>query len=398
MSEKPLVLVVDDEAGIRNALKRYLTKAGYEVHAEDDGAKAFDAVQRLYPKLVLLDVMMPQVDGFSALEEIRKRYSAEEIPVLMATALDDKEHIIRAMRLGANDYTDKPFNMVELLERVAKNIRKDAVSAGDHVGPYQVLEQIGTGGAGTVFSAVEEMTQRKVAVKVLSSQLVADSEFVARFLREAKVGASIDHPNVVQIYTAGRVGASYYISMELVEGEDLFNIANRKPMSLVRALDVARQIALGLEELQRHELIHRDIKPENILLGDDGRVRITDFGLAREVFSEEQVTAHGMAVGTLPYISPEQLLGKVDYRSDIYSLGATLFYTLTGVPPFSNDDTTSEIIRRKFLAPPRVRDRLANTPGPVDDWVASLMATDVEERPQTYGEIIAQLDVLMASS
>ena len=101
-----------------------------------------------------------------------------------------------------------------------------------------------------------------------------------------------------------------------------------------------------------------------------------------------------MAVGTLPYISPEQLVGKVDYRSDIYSLGATIFYTLTGVPPFSNDDTTSEIIRRKFLAPPRVRDRLVNTPEPVDAFVASLMATDVEERPQTYGEIIAQLDIL----
>ncbi|MCP4503772.1 MAG: protein kinase [Deltaproteobacteria bacterium] len=395
---KGKILIVDDEAGVRGALKRYLKRAGYLCFEAANGIEAETRIEEVSPDLMIMDVLMPERDGFETLEVVRKKYSDKELPILMATALDQTDHVIRAMRLGANDYTVKPFDMKELFERIDKNIRKTEFNAGDAVDDLEIMERIGTGGAGNVYRAKEAITERVVAMKVLNAELTTDEEFVARFLREARTAASIHHPNVVGIYSAGRIGDSHYIVMELIEGEDLFAVANRLPMPTEKALEIADDISAGLEELHKNDIIHRDIKPENILISVDGRAVITDFGLARTVFSDEQITTHGMAVGTLPYISPEQLLGKVDKRSDLYSLGATLFFALVGEPPFSNTEATSDIIRKKFLQPPLCTDFLPDLPKEVSGFVASLMATEADDRPQDFSEVRTQLKAMRSKN
>jgi len=394
---KGTILLVDDEAYIRGALGRYLKRAGYTIVEADSGEAALEQVQKGVPDLLVMDVMMPGMDGFETLTALRKQHTDKELPVIMATALDESDHIITAMRAGANDYTVKPFDMKELLERVEKNLKKRELDSGDTVDNYEILERIGTGGAGNVYRAKEAITERYVAIKVLNAELTGDEEFVARFLREARTAASIRHPNVVAVHAAGRIGDSHYICMELIEGEDLFAVANRIPMPAGKAMEIADDIAGGLQELHRHDIIHRDIKPENILVDIRGRALITDFGLARNVFSNEEITAHGMAVGTLPYISPEQLLGKVDKRSDIYSLGATLFYALCGEPPFSQAEATSDIIRKKFLQPPLCHEFLPDVPADVSHFVGSLMATEADDRPQDFDEIRTQIKALSST-
>lgn len=388
------ILIVDDEEMVRKAMARNLSRAGFEVMTAANGAEALSELQQSRPNIVLLDVMMPGDDGFAVLEKIRALHSYADLPIIMSTACDARADILKALRLGANDFAPKPVRIPELLDTIERNLRRDTIDVGDRIANYTVRSHLGQGGAGSVYRCEEDVTGRQVAVKVLTPDLTGDAEFVARFLREAKVAAAISHPNVVSVYGAGRLGSTYFIGLELVDGDDLFNLGARGGLPENEAISIAIDVAKGLQELSKHGIIHRDVKPENILVSKAGQAKITDFGLARPVFSDDNITAQGMAVGTLPYIAPEQLLGKVDKRSDIYALGATLFFALAGHSPFSNDESTSELVKKKFHTPPSPTDVNPRVSAPAAEACQWLMTPEADRRPQNFDEIITRLQAL----
>src|ERR671920_289215 len=204
-------------------------------------------------------------------------------------------------------------------------------------GRYLIIRKLGSGGMADVYLAEDQELGRRVAIKILDDRHAADEQFVERFRREAQNAASLNHPNIVSIFDRGQAEDTYYIAMEFLDGRTLKELLIRNgPTPIPIAIDYARQILSALSFAHRHGIVHRDIKPHNIVVGADGRLKVTDFGIARSGAS--QMTEAGSIVGKAQYLSPEQARGApVDPRSDIYSLGVVLYEMLTGKVPFTGD-------------------------------------------------------------
>src|SRR3989475_7844542 len=202
---------------------------------------------------------------------------------------------------------------------------------------YKVVRKLGAGGMADVYLAEDQELGRPVAIKILNDRHAQDDQFVERFRREAKNAASLSHPNIVSIYDRGEAEGSYYIAMEYLDGRTLKELLVRNgPPPIPIAIDYARQILSALAFAHRNGIVHRDIKPHNIVVGGDGRLKVTDFGIARSGAS--QMTEVGSIVGTAQYLSPEQARGSpVDQTSDLYSVGVVLYELLTGQVPFTGD-------------------------------------------------------------
>lgn len=212
---------------------------------------------------------------------------------------------------------------------------------------YEILEQVGGGGMALVYRARDIYLNRVVAVKILREQFTSDEEFVARFRREAQAVASLSHSNIVSIYDVGHERNTYYLVMEMVEGRNLKELIKEKgPFPLERAVDIAKQICDALEHAHEHRIIHRDIKPHNIIITNGGRVKVTDFGIARAV-STATVTHTGNILGSVHYFSPEQARGEIaDEKSDIYSLGVVIYEMVTGALPFEGESPISIALKK----------------------------------------------------
>ncbi len=264
---------------------------------------------------------------------------------------------------------------------------------GQSFGKCLLLDVIGRGGMGTVYLGEHLFLRRRVAIKVLSRDLSADPEEVARFEREAVNAARLDHPNIVRIWDVDEHDGRPFIVMELVEGEDLGDLLLRHPrLSPERAARIVREVALALEHAHGKGIVHRDITPGNILLGRDGRVKITDFGLALEADRAED-SRDGTVTGTPHYLAPEQARGlAADGRSDLYSLGVTLYEMLTGERPF--EGASPESIVRKHLEParPSARSRRAGLPKALSAVVARMTALQPADRYATARDLRRDLD------
>src|SRR6266581_4659499 len=221
-------------------------------------------------------------------------------------------------------------------------------------GRYRILRKLGTGGMANVYLAEDEVLGRRVAIKILNDRHAGDDQFVERFRREAKNAAGLSHPNIVSIYDRGEAEGTYYIAMEYLDGRSLKElIIARGPAPIHLAVDYARQILAAIRFAHRHGIVHRDIKPHNVLVDGEGRLKVTDFGIARAGVS--QMTEAGSIIGTAQYLSPEQAKGApVDQTSDLYSVGVVLYELLTGVVPFSGD-TPVEIAMRALAKEPSER-------------------------------------------
>ena len=236
---------------------------------------------------------------------------------------------------------------------------KEKTHITDHGFPeipgYEIVSLIGKGGMGEVYRAVKKSSQVDIALKILPEKLSRDRQFVKRFLREANIIVGLDHPNIVRGYEAGKAGGHYYIAMEYVAGNSLAELLDMvRQLPETYALCIAVQVGEALEHASRRDLLHRDVKPGNILLGPGDHVLLADFGLARFVSSDStRLTQPGMAIGTVSYLSPEQARGEqdIDTRTDVYSLGATLFHTVVGLRPFRGK-TPMEILHKVLTEPP----------------------------------------------
>ena len=259
---------------------------------------------------------------------------------------------------------------------------------------YSLVSKLGEGGMGTVFKAVHELTGREVAIKVLPPHLSADEEYRRRFLREARAAAALNHKNITKVNDAGEQNGLYYIVMEYVDGENLTNIVSASgPLETEYALSVAREVALGLAHAHANGIVHRDIKPDNIMLNLKREAKITDMGLAKKLKLAEEgpdITQDGMILGTPKYMSPEQILRpeSVDFRTDIYSLGATLYSMLTGSAPFDSEIST-EVIASLIGEPPRYP---RSMPRPVVRLLKALMAKKPDRRPSSAQDVVAMID------
>ena len=217
---------------------------------------------------------------------------------------------------------------------------------------YDFVRKLGSGGMADVYLANDRLLGRQVAVKVLSSRFAHDEQFVERFRREASSAASLNHPNIVQIYDRGEAEGTYYIAMEYLEGRSLKEIiVEHAPLSPDFLTSISVQILEALRAAHSRDVIHRDIKPQNIIVDNDGRVKVTDFGIAR-AGSVSTMTEAGSVLGTAHYLSPEQAQGQpVEAASDLYSLGVVMYEMATGKLPFDGDSPVSIAMQHVHAQP-----------------------------------------------
>jgi DNA-binding response OmpR family regulator len=489
----PAILVVDDNQLNRDMLSRRLQREGYEVLLARDGREALACLDRADCDLVLLDMMMPQMNGLEVLARIRATRSLVELPVVVVTAKGQSEDMVAALNLGANDYVTKPFEFPVLLARVQNHLlvrrnsrpalaaaaasapgrrpdgpqdlprrgrpddtaggmteagstagpltpvpvgeraggsthdrpltraRSEPVPAAPARGPavqtlagYEVLGEIGRGGMGVVYKARHVRMNRLVALKVINKEHLGGARTIQRFYREIQAAAQLSHPNIVMAFDAGQYEDTHYFAMEYVEGVDLSRLVRQHgPLPVKHACSFVTQAARGLQHAYERGLVHRDVKPSNLFVACSGEggslppldrsvVKILDLGLALLYETGEPseaasgLTRDGRVVGTADYMAPEQWMNahKVDVRADLYALGGTFYYLLTGQPPFPGAEPMEKMLKHHLDEPTPVEKRRPEVPALVLATVRRLMAKKPDQRFQQPSEVVEALKAI----
>ncbi|MDD3119487.1 MAG: serine/threonine-protein kinase [Victivallales bacterium] len=272
--------------------------------------------------------------------------------------------------------------------------------AGMELAGFRLVRKLGEGGMGEVWLAEQLAMSRQVALKILSPKLVRDADFIRRFDHEIHIAGKLRHPNIITAYDAGHVQGLYYLAMFYVDGVELADrLKTDKIIPEKMALHLARDVADALDYAwSEFKILHRDIKPSNIMIDKNGRGMLMDMGISKSLIEDFSMTISGTVVGTPYYISPEQARGdkSVDFHSDIYSLGATLYHVLTGKTPF--DGATTLVIMTKHvtdrLKPPReLNPRLSPA---VNHLICNMMAKDWRERPKSWQQVVRDIDLVLA--
>jgi Flp pilus assembly protein TadD len=265
---------------------------------------------------------------------------------------------------------------------------------GENVGAYRIVEQLGSGGMATVYKAYHAALDRYVAIKVLHPAFKADSGFLARFQREARVVARLEHPHIVPVYDFSEHKGSPYLVMRFIEGETLKARLEREQLTLSEILDIIRPVGQALTYAHERGVLHRDVKPSNVLLAHDGGVFLTDFGLARIVQAGESSLTRDAMVGTPYYISPEQAIGKseLDPRTDIYSFGVVLYELFTGRVPFQADTPFAVIHDHIYTPLPLPTSVNPNLPAALERVLLKAMAKEPNDRYDAAVEMVAAVE------
>jgi CheY-like chemotaxis protein len=394
------VVVADDSSVMRKTIARTLGDSGYEVVGQaSNGQEAIEEFRRKRPDLLVLDICMPVMGGLDALRVIHSEDPSAR--VLMSSAIAEVCTIGKSLREGAVGYVTKPFKQHQLLDAVyalfhdgdlgTGTLQEDDSSPLDvsNLGGYRVGKLLGEGGMAVVCEGIDCNLDRKIALKVIRDALAGNVDFVVQFLEEARAVARVNHPNVVSVYSAGSDRGKHFFAMELLPGPDLQALVTRDgPMAPPRALQCLHQGARGLSAAHRQGLIHCDVKPSNLVFGSDGQVVVTDFGIARRIAGDDG-PATSVIVGTPSFMAPEQVLGTpVDHRTDIYCLGATLYFLLTGEPPYSGQRKEAVALCHLHNPVPELTGELA----PLNPLLTRLMAKIPDERPADYDAVLAALD------
>ena len=285
----------------------------------------------------------------------------------------------------------KPFTQIECPHCKSK------LNVPAMLGPFMLLDVLGTGGMGAVYRAMDQSLGRFVAIKVMKKQLGDDQKLIESFLREARAAAALNHANIVQIYSCGEQSGQPYIAMELVSGGRLdLMMEGGTQIDESRLLEIALDVAKGLSAANEVNLVHGDIKPANILFDKHGVAKIVDFGLAQFVNRSQE---KGEIWGTPYYISPERARGgKADHRSDIYSLGATLYHALSGKPPFDGPTASDVVVARLRQPVPDILELRPDLNKITVDLINRMMAADVSVRYPTSASLLADMRDALAAA
>lgn len=435
MEPKAHLLVVDDDEANRDMLSRRLERRGFAVDTAAGGWAGLQRVAEGDVDLVLLDIMMPEMDGLEVLRHLRRDHPQSELPVIMVSAKDANDDVVRALDLGANDYITKPITDFSIVvARVQKELRTTAAlrmraereedettsgavpsptappSTAGRLGPGQVLaeryqlgEPIGSGNFGTVYRGRHLELGLPVAIKVLKTQMGQDEESLARFRAEGRSACLVQHPSAVTVFDFGITDAGVaYMVMELLDGHSLAEeLRESERLGPGRLAEIVPSVCAVLDTAHSRGIVHRDVKPENIFLQraslegtgmGESQVKVLDFGIAKLIgqrVSEENLTAEGFILGTPAFMAPERLRNQpYDGRSDVYSLGATLYQLLSGRLPFRPDrgDPMAVLMMHLNDEPKPLVEVAADVPSRLAAVVDRCLAKDPAERP-LLGEI-----------
>src|SRR3954463_10634155 len=258
---------------------------------------------------------------------------------------------------------------------------------------YLIGPRIARGGMATVYEATDLRLDRTVAVKVMHPGLGDDDEFAARFVAEARAAAKLSHPNVVSVFDQGNDDGTVFLAMELIPGHTLRDtIGKEAPLSPGRALALLEPVVSALAAAHRAGLVHRDVKPENVLIADDGRIKVADFGLAKAVSATTQHTATGVLIGTVSYVAPELVVeGRSDARADVYAVGVIMYELLTGHKPHEGETPIQVAYKHVHEDVPPPSREVPDIPDNIDALVARDTARDREQRPAAAGVLLHHL-------
>ena len=399
------ILVVEDDAVMREFISRSLTSHGYDVSTAHSGEDALRQLRARRMAIVIADIRMPIMDGFSFARALRHETVIDQPDIIFVSSLDEREQYRNAMHVGAADFLVKPFKSQEIVDAVARCLvtREERsmtvqlpASDGDsgnmpRIPGYELVQKLGEGAASAVFLATHLASREQHALKILKLEALDASkqEAINRFMAEYDMLSTLSHPNVAKVHVHGIGDRCLYIGMEHLPGGDL-RLDIEAGMSPQLAQRRAAEIASALGAIHTRGIVHRDLKPANILMRMTGEAVIADFGIAKQLGSALSLTRHDMAVGTPYYMSPEQARGSnVGPHSDIYALGVLYFEMLAGHRPYEAN-TPNELMGKHLHAPiPLLPTRVAVFQPIIDKLMAKNMADRYPSAEDAQNAILA---------
>lgn len=420
------ILVADDSRELRTVLSAQLRKLGFDVQIAIDGNDALDKAREFKPSLVIMDIMMPKLNGLAATKRFRETKELAQTPIILLSSLGEEQDVLEGIDAGADEYLVKPFRQGELAAKVRILLRRSSISARklddttaqgleaqeesdalrrfketgqivskDFAG-FTIIDKLGQGGTATVYRAMEPVNLKPVALKIISPFAAVRDGFLKRLRRSNEISVKLVHPHIVRTFTMGEYQGVHFMVQELVDGQPLdYYVHVEDKIPEAKARRYLLHVAEALHYLEEKNLLHRDIKPGNIYISAADTAKLGDFGLSR-LQDDNAQTAEGYLLGTPHYISPEQANGdkQLDIRSDMYAAGATFFHLLSGQPLFPGDNLQQVVLAHLTKNPPKLASLAPEVSPALCDVIDRCVRRDRDERYKTAEELTAALNQL----
>lgn len=399
-------LVVEDDSLSRNLIRLIVEELGHKVLEAKSGDAALEAFEIASPDIVLLDINIGDPDGFEVCKNIREKYPDLGVTIVFLTGMSSEEHVIKALEEGGDDYIKKPFSANELSARLTAHIKRldrqsqkpkwadNSFAIGSVLksqqDEYTLDSRLAQGGMGIIFSGYRKSDNMRVAIKTLNSDNINHCSDIQRFLREIELSIHLKHENLVQSLDFIKTPSYVCYVMEFIDGKPIDELMLKGFIPTQTSISIIKQVAKGLEYLHSQGLVHRDIKPANILVTNNDRVVLVDLGLVKKSRQNSQLTTQGIIIGTPDYLSPEQVREQeVTICSDIYSLGVTWYYMISGLLPFEANSTNELMVARLYYDP-----KPLNIDSKVWAIIKKMLEKDIENRYATPTELLQDLNNL----